>query len=90
MPFFLDSNLFTFQYFFKAHIFIISIQGFNFINIFQSFKTKLLPRAEKILFLVSKSQFINDCFALDKNSKAAKIISRKNMNPPALEYIHIL
>ena len=80
MPFFVGSTHFNVQSFGETHFFMISNQGFSFILTFQSFNIKFEPKAEKILFLVSKSQSINDCLAFDENSNASKVKSKTSLH----------
>ena len=80
MPFFVGSTHFNVQSFGETQFFMISNQGFSFILTFQSFNIKFEPKAEKILFLVSRSQLINDCFALDENSNASKVKSKASLH----------
>ena len=75
MPFFVGSNLLKPPSIFLAPFFITINQGLSSRLIFQSFKTKFLPKVENIFFLESRSQFINDCLVLDVNSKAFKVKS---------------
>ena len=81
MPFFVGSNLFKPPSIFLTHSFITLNQGSNSTAIIQSFNIKLLPNVANIFFLVSKSQFINDSFALKANSKAFKVKSSTSDKP---------